>query len=272
MFHGITSDSPNRPDAAPGKRWLRAPSKLARILMLAGSFSLALLQPTVSVAAIANSTAEQLSILQIEDHYQALYPHKQLIEQQYQRYPRQVAQIFHLLKQHHLPAELALIPMMESSFNPQAVSPAGAGGLWQLMPATAQRFGLTVNDQTDERFDLARSTEAAVRYLAFLYQKFDRNLPLILAAYNAGEGRVQRTLAKQPDTPFSALELPQETLSYVHKFYALKDLLSLASLAEHSPAAESIRPLNARQKQQLAALFARREIIDMSPIAPLIAL
>ncbi|UXI03108.1 lytic transglycosylase domain-containing protein [Photobacterium sp. TY1-4] len=272
MLHAITSIPQHLPDAAPGQRWLRAPSKLARILMLAGSISLGLLQPSAGYAAMATATAEQLSILQIEDHYQALYPHKQLIEQQYQHYPRQVAQIFRLLKQHHLPSELALIPMMESSFNPQAVSPAGAGGLWQLMPATAQRFGLTVNDQADERFDLDRSTEAAVRYLAFLDQKFDQNLPLILAAYNAGEGRVQRTLAQQPDTPFSALELPQETLSYVHKFYALKDLLSLTSLAEHSPAAESIRPLNTRQKQQLAALFARREIIDMSPIAPLVAL
>lgn len=246
-------------------------TKQTRITALAGAFCLTLLLSPECDAVTKNTTTETLSILQIEDHYLQLLPHQHLIEQQYQRYPHQVQHIFAQLRQHRLP-QLALIPMMESSFNPHAISPAGASGLWQLMPATAKRFGLTVNDQTDERFDLTRSTDAAVAYLAFLSQTFNRDIPLILAAYNAGEGRVQRTLASQPDTPFYALKLPQETLSYVHKFYALKDLISLAALNQRAHPAEPLHPLSPSQKKQLAALFARREIINLAPIAPLIPL
>ena len=86
--------------------------------------------------------------------------------------------------------------MLESSYNPKAVSSANAAGLWQLIPATATRFGLQVSDNEDQRFDSKASTQAALAYLAFLYKKFDKDIALTLAAYNAGEGRVARAIKK----------------------------------------------------------------------------
>ena len=96
-------------------------------------------------------------------HYQKLSPHHQLINQQFQRYQPTVRQILDQLDKYQLPKSLVLVPMIESTFNPQAVSPANAAGLWQLMPATAKRFGLTVNEHKDERFDIKRSTEGSNR-------------------------------------------------------------------------------------------------------------
>jgi membrane-bound lytic murein transglycosylase D len=93
----------------------------------------------------------------------------------------------------NLPPELACLPLVESAFEPNAVSPAGAAGLWQLMPDTARRYGLEVSAERDERFDVPRATMAATSYLAYLYQYFG-DWPLALAAYNCGEGTMQRAV------------------------------------------------------------------------------
>ena len=93
-----------------------------------------------------------------------------------------------VLKEQDLPPELAALPFVESAFETKAVSRAGAAGLWQLMPVTARRFGLIVDASQDERFDPRKATEAATRYLRYLYGRF-RNWPLALAAYNCGEDR-----------------------------------------------------------------------------------
>lgn len=97
------------------------------------------------------------------------------------------------LRQHGIPEALAYLPMVESAYEPQAVSPAGAVGLWQLMPATARRFGLTVNDKLDERLDPVKSTQAAAAYLRWLYSYFN-DWPLAVTAYNCGEGAMQKAL------------------------------------------------------------------------------
>lgn len=220
---------------------------------------------------------------QVKQHYQTLSPHHELINQQFHRNRLTVHQILQQLEQHQLPKSFVLIPMIESTFNPAAVSPANAAGLWQLMPATAKRFGLTVTEQEDERFDIKRSTEAAITYLSFLYKKFNRDIMLTLAAYNAGEGRVQRAL-KQPERKyFPSLRLPSETIDYVHKFYALSDLVDIASLNHGMPllpganafvhtANNELPPLDFHQKVLLAELFETRKIIDMNPVNPLISL
>ena len=124
-----------------------------------------------------------------------------------------------------VPQALLLIAEVESGYDPQAISPKGARGLWQLMPETAVRFGLRVDERMDERTDPVRSTRAAARYLRELYLRFGDWL-LALAAYNAGEARVESAIAqaaRDPSAPprasfwqLAALGLlPEETRRYV---------------------------------------------------------
>ena len=120
-----------------------------------------------------------------------------------------------------VPAELAWVAEAESSLNPSARSPVGAKGLFQFMPDTAKAMGLSTF-LPDERTHPEKSARAAARYLKTLHQKFG-NWALALAAYNAGEGRVSRMLAKQKATSFTAIAetLPAETRMYVPKVCAL---------------------------------------------------
>ncbi|HPG00906.1 MAG TPA: lytic transglycosylase domain-containing protein [Kiritimatiellia bacterium] len=119
-----------------------------------------------------------------------------------------------------VPAQWVWLAEVESSMNPAARSPVGAAGLFQFMPATAQRFGLSTSP-TDERLVPERSARAAAKYLKLLHKQFD-SWPLALAAYNAGEGRVSRTLKSKKATTFEAIEdaLPLETQMYVPKVMA----------------------------------------------------
>jgi membrane-bound lytic murein transglycosylase D len=127
--------------------------------------------------------------------------------------------IIPILQKHDLPEELALLPAIESAFNPFAVSRAGAAGLWQLMPSTARRYGLRVDGEIDERFDVMKSTEAAAMYLKDLYQTF-KNWELALAAYNCGESCVAR---RTGGINFWETQnfLPLETKNYVPAFFAV---------------------------------------------------
>jgi membrane-bound lytic murein transglycosylase D len=139
--------------------------------------------------------------------------------------------IFAALHANGLPRELAALPFVESAFEPMAVSPAGAAGLWQLMPATARRFGLVVTDAYDERLDPQKSTNAALQYLKYLYEYF-QDWPIAVAAYNCGEGTMRRVLIECNASTFSSLAsycrnrsgdkaaLSEETLSFVPKFIA----------------------------------------------------
>ena len=120
-----------------------------------------------------------------------------------------------------IPPELAWVAEAESSLNPAARSPVGAKGLFQFMPETAKAMGLSTF-LPDERTDPEKSARAAARYLRSLHQRFG-NWALVLAAYNAGEGRVSRTLAKHGAKSYTAIAdaLPAETRMYVPKVCAL---------------------------------------------------
>jgi len=117
-----------------------------------------------------------------------------------------------------VPLELLVVAEVESGFNPLALSPKGARGPWQLMPATAERFGLRVNERMDERIHPERSTRVAARYLRKLYEMFG-DWRLALAAYNAGEQRVTKAVERGGTRDFWRLAelqlLPMETQRYV---------------------------------------------------------
>lgn len=123
-----------------------------------------------------------------------------------------------------MPLELALLPIVESGYDPTAYSYAHASGMWQFMPYTARRFGLRDDWWHDGRRDVLRSTGAALDYLHWLHERYDDWL-LALAAYNAGEGRVDRALSRSSKKEFWALDLPRETENYVPKLLAIKALL-----------------------------------------------
>ncbi|MFB3920973.1 MAG: lytic transglycosylase domain-containing protein [Terriglobia bacterium] len=126
--------------------------------------------------------------------------------------------VANILGEHGLPLSLMGVAAVESGFNPAALSPKGARGLWQLMPETARRYGLTVEPGRDDRLDTLKSTHAAARYIQDLFAQF-RDWPLVFAAYNAGETRVERALDRNGAGDFWTLSrrgaLPEETRQYV---------------------------------------------------------
>ncbi len=139
--------------------------------------------------------------------------------------------LFHIvgeLERRGMPTELALLPFVESAFNPQAVSSAKAAGMWQFMPATGKHFNLKQNVWRDERRGVVESTRAALDYLQKLHGMFG-DWHLALAAYNWGEGSVQRAInknrAKGLSTEYTALKMPNETAHYVPKFQAVKNII-----------------------------------------------
>jgi membrane-bound lytic murein transglycosylase D len=124
--------------------------------------------------------------------------------------------------------ELALLPFIESAFNPQALSVARASGMWQFMPATGRQFELKQNLFRDDRRDVLASTRAALDYLQMLHQMFG-DWHLALAAYNWGQGNVQRAMERnrraRDETVYTALRMPEETRNYVPKLQAVKNII-----------------------------------------------
>ena len=140
--------------------------------------------------------------------------------------------LFHIVEElelRNMPTELALLPFVESAFNPQAVSSAKAAGMWQFMPATGKTFELKQNVFRDDRRDVLASTRAALDYLQKLYGMFG-DWHLALAAYNWGEGSVGRAIAKNErlmlGTGYTSLTMPMETQFYVPKLQAIKNIVA----------------------------------------------
>ena len=137
---------------------------------------------------------------------------------------RYLAHIMPILESHGLPRELAHLCLIESRYHHSARSHAGAVGMWQIIRSTSRRFDLVTDNWVDERRDFIRATEGAARFLSYLRGRFDGNWDHVLAAYNAGEGRVVTAIRKarlqNPEPDFSDLKLPRETRNYVPAFYA----------------------------------------------------
>ncbi len=138
------------------------------------------------------------------------------------------------LAKHGIPLEMKYLSIVESALNPTAISKAGAGGLWQFMVATGKMYGLNVSSYQDERFDAYKSTEAACKYLKFLYNTFG-DWQLALAAYNSGPGNVNKAIRRSGGQKnFWAIKqyLPKETQGYVPAFIAVNYVMNHA--AEHN--------------------------------------
>ena len=140
--------------------------------------------------------------------------------------------LFHIveeLERRNMPTELALLPFIESAFNPQAISSAKASGMWQFMSATGKDFSLKQNVFRDDRRDVLASTRAALDYLSRLHTMFG-DWHLALAAYNWGEGSVQRAIARNQKlglpTDYVSLKMPNETQYYVPKLQAVKNIVA----------------------------------------------
>ncbi|KAF7777974.1 membrane-bound lytic murein transglycosylase D [Pseudoalteromonas marina] len=133
------------------------------------------------------------------------------------------------VEKREMPIEIALLPIVESAFDPFGYSHRTASGIWQFMPQTGERFDLKQNWWYDGRRDIVQSTRAALDYLSYLHKTLEGDWLNAIAAYNSGEGRLMRAIKKNRKkhlpTDFWSLDLPRETTAYVPKLLALADLL-----------------------------------------------
>jgi hypothetical protein len=130
-----------------------------------------------------------------------------------------------MLKKNGIPDDFKYMMTIESSLNITAKSPAGAAGLWQLMPQTAKQLGLEVNDDVDERYDIEKSTRAACKYIRQAYAKYG-DWMLVSASYNAGQARITSLLEKQQVKHAMDLWLVEETSRYMFRMLAIKELMN----------------------------------------------
>lgn len=155
------------------------------------------------------------------------------LKQVFARGGRYLYHIVGELERRGMPTELALLPMVESSYNPLAYSRAHASGLWQFIPSTGKQYNLTQDSWVDERRDVIASTSAALDYLQTIYDMHG-DWHLALASYNWGEGAVKRALQRNLDEgkpgEYSHLRMPDETRNYVPKLQAIKNIVMQSEL------------------------------------------
>lgn len=155
--------------------------------------------------------------------------HPDYVQRMITRSGRYLHYIVEEVESRSMPSEIALLPMIESGFNPQALSKSRAAGIWQFMPVTGKHFGLQQNWWADHRKGVTAATTAALDYLQKLYAMFG-SWDLALAAYNAGEGTVSRAMEKNQaqglSIDYQSLSLPEETRNYVPKLQAIKNIIN----------------------------------------------
>ena len=213
----------------------------------------------------------------VEDRVQWYAARPDYIARMTERSSKYLYYIVEELERRQMPTELALLPFIESAFNPQAVSSAKATGMWQFMPRTGKDFDLKQNVFRDDRRDVMASTRAALDYLQKLYGMFG-DWHLALAAYNWGEGNVGKALARNQRAglggAYTDLSMPMETRFYVPKLQAVKNLvarpgdyrLSLPSIPNH-PYFQSV-PLPRDMDVAVAAKLADISLEDFKSLNP----
>src|SRR6185295_13130088 len=177
----------------------------------------------------------------------------------------------------HMPTEIALLPMVESAYNPTALSVARASGIWQFIPSTGKHYGLTQNFWVDSRRDVVAATDKALVYLAKLHGDFD-DWQLALAGYNWGEGNVARAIAKNKAkgiaTTYEHLAMPAETRNYLPKLQAIKNIvrdpekygLALADIpdAPFFTVVKTTRKMDTKRAAEIAEL-SLEEFVALNP-------
>ena len=132
-----------------------------------------------------------------------------------------------ILKENGVPQDMLYLACVESSLNPRAYSPAKAAGFWQFIASTAKEYGLEVNDEVDERYNIEKATAAAARYLKKAYAKYG-NWPSVMAAYNGGMTRITNELDRQNADTSLDLYLVEETTRYPYRIMAMKTVMENA--------------------------------------------
>ena len=138
--------------------------------------------------------------------------------------PRFFPVIEPILKAHGIPDDFKYLALAESNFDPRAVSPARAVGLWQLLEGTAKDYGLEIDDEVDERYHIEKATAVACEYIKDAHEKFG-NWTMVAAAYNRGMNGVQREIDRQQEEDYYDLLITTETARYVYRIVALKLIL-----------------------------------------------
>ena len=165
----------------------------------------------------------------IDDHIKRFKKHPEYLARVNKRAAPYIYHIVGELEKYNIPQDIALLPIVESGFDPFAYSSGFASGMWQFIPSTGKHMGLKQTWWYDGRRDIVESTRAAAEYLSMLANHYDGDWLLALAAYNSGMGRVDREIRKNTKankkTDFWSLKLPQETKAYVPKLIALSRLI-----------------------------------------------
>ncbi len=172
----------------------------------------------------------ETSRVEVQDQIQWFIAHPGFITKVCRQSEPYIYHIINEVKKKKLPGELALLPMIESAFDPFAYSVAGAAGLWQLMPLTGKDLGLTQDWWFDGRRSISSSTDAALNYLLYLNNFFSGDWILAIAAYDAGAGTIDRAIKAIPKSgnavSFWELSVPRETQIYVPRLLALAEIIS----------------------------------------------
>ncbi|WP_439136093.1 LysM peptidoglycan-binding domain-containing protein [Pseudomaricurvus sp.] len=172
---------------------------------------------------------DEINNSRIDTYIQRYKKHPHYVERVAERGNSYLYYIVSELEARDMPLELALLPIVESAFDPFAYSHGRASGIWQFIPSTGRHFGLKQNWWYDGRRDVVASTDAALTYLSQLSKRFDGDWLLALAAYNAGGGNVNKAIRankrKGKPTDFWSLDLPKETKHYVPKLIALSKVI-----------------------------------------------
>ena len=170
----------------------------------------------------------ELDIALVGDHERWYASRPDYVQRMTERSSRYLFHVLEEIERRQMPTELALLPFIESAFNPQAQSSARASGIWQFMPATGKDFELKQNVFRDDRRDVLASTRAALDYLQRLQRQFG-DWHLALAAYNWGEGNVQKAINRNIKaglpTDYLSLNMPIETRNYVPKLHAVRNIV-----------------------------------------------